>query len=45
MKSEDAIKYAFDNAYGDAKRTLTGIRDFQKEKETAKGRIVEKMLD
>lgn len=32
MKSEDAIKYAFDNAYGDAKRTLTGIRDFQKEK-------------
>jgi hypothetical protein len=45
VKSEDAIKYAFDNAYGDAKRTLTGIRDFQKEKETAKGRIVEKMLD
>ena len=33
VKSEDAIKYAFDNAYGDAKRTLTGIRDFQKEKE------------
>ena len=45
VKSEDAIKYAFDNAYGDAKRTLTGIRDFEKEKETAKGRIVEKMLD
>lgn len=45
VKSEDAIKYAFDSAYGDAKRTLTGIRDFQKEKETAKGRIVEKMLD
>ena len=45
VKSEDAVKYAFDNAYGDAKRTLTGIRDFQKEKETAKGRIVEKMLD
>ena len=29
VKSEDAIKYAFDSAYGDAKRTLTGIGNFQ----------------
>ena len=45
VKSEDAIKYAFDSAYGDAKRTLTGIGNFQKEKEAVKCSIVKKLFD
>lgn len=45
VRCKIVIGHAFDNAYGDVKRTLTGIGAFHNEKENAKDSIVKKISE